>query len=76
MSDLVTSELTGKTYNPMNTIRLLNQLQVCRYIKKKCYPVDIYPSIDRKTGQDVLVYLFEKTDQVKELYQLWLDHKL
>ena len=45
-------------------------------MKHRCYPVDIYPSIDYKTGQDVLVYIFERNDQNKELYQFWCDHKL
>ena len=76
MKDLVTSEVTGKTYDPSKCIRILNSLQCAKYMKHRCFPVDIYPSIDYKTGQDVLVYIFERNDQNKELYQLWCDHKL
>ena len=76
MKDLVTSEVTGKTYDPSRCVRILNSLQACRYIKNHCLPVDIYPSIDFKTGQDVLVFLFEKSEENQRLYQLWCDHKL
>ncbi len=58
--DLVTSEVTGATYNPAKCVRILNSLQACKYIKHQCYPLDIYASIDTKTGQDILVYLFDR----------------
>lgn len=75
MKDLMTSEVTGKTYNPSKCVRILNSLQACKYIKNQCLPLDIYPSIDFKTGQDVLVYLFDR-DESKELYSAWCDHTL
>jgi len=50
MKDLVTSEVTGKTYDPSKAVRILNSLQCAKYMKNHCYPVDIYPSIDFKTG--------------------------
>ena len=73
--DSVTSEVTGKTYDPKKVVRILNMQQACKYIKARCYPLDIYPSIDFKTGNDVLVYLFDR-DQSKELYRLWCNHEL
>lgn len=76
MKDLVTSEVTGKTYDPSKAVRILNSLQCAKYMKNHCYPVDIYPSIDFKTGQDVLVYIFERTDENQKLYQMWCDHTL
>lgn len=75
MKDLMTSDVTGKTYNPSKCVRILNSLQACKYIKNQCLPLDIYPSIDFKTGQDVLVYLFDR-EESKELYSAWCDHTL
>lgn len=57
MKDLVKSEVTGKTYDPARCVRILNSLQACKYIKAQCLPLDIYTSIDQKTGQDVLVFI-------------------
>ena len=75
MKEVVTSEVTGKTYNPRDVVRILNMQQACKYIKAKCYPLDIYPSIDFKTGQDVLVWLFNR-EETKDLYRAWCDHEL
>ena len=33
MKELVTSEVTGKTYDPAKCIRILNSLQACKYMK-------------------------------------------
>lgn len=71
----ITSEVTGKTYDPTKAVRILNTLQAAKYMKRRCFPLDIYPSIDFKTGQDVLVYIFDR-EQSKELYSLWCEHKL
>lgn len=71
----VTSDVTGKVYDPSKVVRILNQLQACKYIKHNCLPLDIYPSIDFKTGQDVLVYIFDR-EQSRDLYSAWCDHKL
>lgn len=75
MKDLVSSDVTGKTYDPTKCVRILNSLQACKYIKNQCLPLDIYPSIDFKTGQDVLVYLFDR-EESKQLYSAWCEHTL
>ena len=72
---LVTSEVTGKTYDPTKTVRILNPIQSCLYMKARCLPVDVYPSIDFKTGKDVLVFLFDR-EQSRPLYTKWLNHEL
>ena len=33
MNDLVTSDVTGKTYDPSKCVRILNSLQACKYMK-------------------------------------------
>ena len=75
MKDLVKSEVTGKTYDPARCERILNGLQACKYIKTQCLPLDIYTSIDQKTGQDVLVFLFDRNES-KDLYTAWCNHEL
>lgn len=75
MKDLVKSEVTGKTYDPARCVRILNSLQACKYIKAQCFPLDIYTSIDQKTGQDVLVFLFDRNES-KDLYTAWCNHEL
>lgn len=75
MKDLVKSEVTGKTYDPARCVRILNSLQACKYIKAQCLPLDIYTSIDQKTGQDVLVFLFDRNES-KDLYTAWCNHEL
>lgn len=72
---LVTSEVTGKTYDPSKVVRILNQQQACKYTLNHCLPLDIYPSIDFKTGKDVLVYIFDKEESAP-LYTKWLNHEL
>ena len=75
MKELVTSETTGKTYDPSKCVRILNALQACKYVKGSCELLDIYPSIDFKTGQDVFVYIFDR-EQSAPLYSKWCDHTL
>ncbi len=75
MKELVTSDVTGKTYDPSKCVRILNSLQACKYMKHQCLPLDMYPSIDFKTGQDVIVYIFDR-EESKELYSAWCDHTL
>ena len=75
MKDLITSDVTGKTYDPAKCVRILNSLQAAKYIKNKCYPLDVYASIDFKTGQDVCVYIFDRQESAP-LYDAWCNHTL
>lgn len=75
MKDFVTSDVTGKIYDPTKCVRILNSLQACKYMKNQCLPLDMYPSIDFKTGQDVIVYIFDR-EQSAPLYSKWCDHTL
>lgn len=73
---VVKSEVTGKYYSVENTVRIVRWKQVVFYMNKGIVPKDIFVSIDRKTGEDILVFLFDK-DESRETYYEWrsiLDH--
>ena len=75
MKDYIKSETTGKVYAVQDVVRILNPKQQLLYIKAGLYPLDLYVSIDGKTGKDVLVMLFSKEESYP-LYQKWCDHEL
>ena len=72
---LVCSNLSPITYRTNEVIRVVNDKQFKLYIKNGAYPVDIYASIDEKSGKDIVVYVFKRTDTV-ELYKQWLNYEL
>lgn len=71
----VTSNIHPVTYRTNEVVRVVNDKQFKLYVKNGAYPVDVYPSIDDKTGQDITVYVF-KRDDTGDLYKKWLDHEL
>ena len=75
MKDYIVSEATRKKYEVKDVVRILNPKQQLLYIKSGLYPLDLYVSIDNKTGKDVLVMLFSKEESYP-LYQKWCDHEL
>ena len=75
MNNLVTSEVTGITYNPKDVVRILNMRQCAAFCSYGCKIVDVYPSVDYKTGVPIMVVLFFKND-TKEAYDLWCKHEL
>lgn len=75
MSDLVTSEVTGITYDPKSVVRLLNMKQAAAFCKFGCKIIDVYPSLDYKTNEPLMVIIFLKED-TREAYDLWCKHEL
>lgn len=70
------SNLLGKYYDDENVVYLTNMLQVARYMKNGAheYLVDIL--YDGTHREDTLVFVFEKTPLIKELYRKWNNHEL
>lgn len=66
----ITSVTTGRTYESSRTVRIVNVKQVCFYVDRYIYPVDFFSSLDRKTGEPILVFLFYK-DETYEAYTEW-----
>lgn len=71
----VSSNLTPITYRTNEVVRVVNDKQFKLYVKNGAYPVDVYSSIDEKTGQGIIVYVFKRNDTC-DLYKKWLNHEL
>ncbi len=71
------SYVTGKTYDYFsnNIVRILNLKQAMAFISNGAELIDIYTTKDRKSGESVLLFVFDK-DSTKDLYELWLRHEL
>ena len=70
--NVVHSDVTGKDYYPSQVVRLVNIRQICSYMRLGKKPIDIYPSIDFKSSNPVLVVLFDRND-TKDAYNRWCD---
>jgi len=73
--DLITPNLHPRPYYPSEVVRIVNSKQFKLYIANGIYPVDIYTSMDRKTGKTILVMIFLK-EETKEAYELWCKYEL
>lgn len=69
------SNLNGNEYALNEVCRIINPKQQMLYIKNGLYPIDIYTSIDVKTGNDIVVMIFDRKESYP-LYQKWCDHEL
>jgi hypothetical protein len=75
---MVKSKLTGKEYEPSNStvLWLKNCQQVATYLH---YDADIFDDLldvisTKKNNKLELVWVFEKTPRLKELYKMWNEH--
>lgn len=73
---LIYSKLLNRYYDSDNAVYIVNMLQVARYMKNGAekYLVDIL--CDKAKKEDTLVFVFEKSPLIKELYRKWNAHKL
>ena len=73
---LTYSRLLNRYYDSDNAVYIVNMLQVARYMKNGAeqYLVDIL--CDKAKKADTLVFVFEKTPEIKELYRKWNAHEL
>ena len=69
-----TSKITGRTYNLFNICRILNLTQVCYYLEQNVPIEDIEVSEDRKQGNPILVFYFDR-DLSKEAYDNWCNRE-
>ena len=72
---LITSKLTGKSYNVEDVVRIVNVLQLSLYIENGVELIDIYTSRDYKTKKPILVAVFDKNNSAWA-YDLWCKHEL
>lgn len=70
------SRLLNRYYDADNAVYIVNMLQVARYMKNggEEFLVDIL--CDKAKKEDTLVFVFQKTPEIKELYRKWNAHEL
>ena len=71
----IKTNLEAKDYILKDVVRIVNPKQQLLYIKNQVYPIDIYASMDNKTGNAIIVMIFLKED-TSEVYKKWCDHEL
>ncbi len=72
---MVITNLHAKNYHAKDVVRIVNPKQQLLYVKNRVFPIDIYTSIDVKSGGSVLVMIFLKED-TKDVYKKWCDYEL
>ena len=70
---MVRSKITNLEYNPDKVAYILNMKQVYLYMRNGAKLLDILHS---DTKANALVFVFEKNEQLKKLYELWNQHEL
>ena len=70
---MVRSKITNLEYNPDKVAYILNMKQVYLYMPTGAQLLDILYS---DTKANALVFVFEKNEQLKKLYELWNQHEL
>lgn len=75
MKETVQSQTTGKTYSPADVVRIINYKQSAAYMAHGAELLDIYTSKDFKTGDPLLVFIFNRKETTL-LYDLWCKHEL
>ena len=73
--DYVHSSITGRDYNPLSIVRIVNIKQSTLYIKNGCTLLDLYVSFDRDTDNPVLCFIFDR-EESKKYYELWCNYQL
>lgn len=75
LNEKVETHLKPRDYMPNEVCRILNPKQQLLYIKNKLYPIDMYASIDEKTGNTVIVMIFLR-NETTDAYIKWCNHEL
>lgn len=69
------SNLGDFSYNTKDVVRIKNPKQRDLYLMNGIMPKDIYTSIDEKTEEKILIYIFAK-DDTREAYEKWCNYEL
>ena len=73
---MITSKITGKSYEQSECVYLTNMLQVKKYLEYLGpeFMLDILFSSERRP--DALVFVWKKCDATREAKQKWDNHEL
>ena len=72
---IVKSNLGDFSYNTKDVVRIKNPKQRDLYLMNGIMPKDIYTSIDEKTEEKILIYIFS-IDDSREAYEKWCNYEL
>lgn len=72
---LIKSHLGDFLYDNKDVVRIFNPKQRDLYLMNGIMPKDIYTSIDSKTEEKILVYIFLK-EETRDAYAKWLNYEL
>ena len=74
---MIKSSITGKIYDPSNSsvVYLSNLQQVFRYLCNGAEE-DFVDILYTNTKNNCLVFVFNKSENIKRLYDLWNKHEL
>ena len=70
MKTYVTSRISESVYAAEDVVRILNYQQAIYYINNGLKLLDVYTSINHKTKQPLLVYIFNRED-TRDVYDSW-----
>ena len=71
----IKSNLGNFTYDNKDVVRIFNPNQRDLYLMNGIMPKYIYVSVDSKTDEKILVYIFLK-EHTREAYNKWLNYEL
>jgi len=75
MNELITSSATGKTYDPVKCVRIVNIRQIMLYLTHDVELLDIYVGTNYKTNTKSLVAVFDRKAS-KKCWDRWKIHEL
>ena len=70
---MVKSNITYKTYDQGQACYISNMRQAYLYLRNGANLLDI---LYESTKSDMLVFVFERNEKLRELYELWNKHEL
>lgn len=69
-----TSNLTGRTYNFFETVKIKNMNQAAAYIENDVFPIDVRAGRE-ENGKRVIMFYFDKQES-KEVFDKWCNYEL
>lgn len=70
---MVKSNITHKTYDQGQASYISNMRQAYLYLRNGANLLDI---LYESTKSDMLVFVFERNDNLRQLYEMWNRHEL
>ncbi len=71
---MIKTNLQPRNYKVKEVYRIVNPEQAKRFIKYRCYPIDLYHSFNSQ-GESIIVYVFLRED-CEDLKKKWDNHEL